>query len=78
LSRSQTYGSVPLEGLLFADGGVAGGSIVHASLRSHLARSVGAGVRIAPFGLVAEIGAARTFDHPLRRWTFLIDFRPGF
>ena len=79
LSRRQTYGSVPLEGLLFADGGLAGGSIVHAaSWRTHLARSAGAGVRIAPFGLVAEIGAARTFDHPLRRWTFLIDFRPGF
>jgi Tol biopolymer transport system component len=79
LSRSHTYGRVPLDGVLFADGGLAGGGDSSVWPRRHrLARSVGASVRIAPFGFVAEIGAVRTFDHPSRRWAFLFDFRPGF
>jgi hypothetical protein len=79
LSRTQSYGPIPLEGVLFADGGLAGRSLVSAAnWRDHAARSAGAAIRVAPFGFLAEIGVVRTFDHPLRRWTFLLDFRPGF
>lgn len=78
-SGTQTYGPIPLEGVLFADGGLAsGGTFVVSSWRERIARSVGAAVRIAPFGFIAEVGAVRTFDHPHRRWAFLLDFRPGF
>lgn len=79
LSRSHTYGRLPLEGVLFADGGLAGGGDSALwTRRSRLARSIGASIRIAPFGIVAELGAVRTFDHPSRRWAFLLNFRPGF
>jgi hypothetical protein len=77
-SRTQSYGRIPLEGVLFADGGLAGGGAFVTNWHDRLARSVGAAVRIAPFGFIAEIGAARTFDHPHRRWSLLLDFRPGF
>ena len=79
ISRSQTYGPIPLEGVLFADGGIAGGGdALSASRGNRVARSVGAALRVAPFGFVAEISAVRTFDHPSRRWTLGLDFRPGF
>jgi hypothetical protein len=79
LSRTQTYGPIPLEGVVFADAGVAGGGDGGAwPRRDRLARSVGASIRIAPFGFVAELGVVRTFDHPSRQWAFLFDFRPGF
>jgi hypothetical protein len=79
MSRSQTYGRIPLEGVLFADGGwVAGGSSVRFGGSARLARSLGASVRIAPFGFIVDLGAVRTFDHPSRRWALLLDFRPGF
>lgn len=78
-SRSHTYGRIPLEGVVFADAGMAaGGGAASWPRRTRLARSVGASVRIAPFGFVTELGAVRTFDHPSRRWSFLFDFRPGF
>jgi outer membrane protein assembly factor BamA len=77
MSRSQTYGRIPLEGVLFADGGVAAGGDSDWT-GARLARSAGASIRIAPFGFVAELGAVRTFDHPSRRWAVLLDFRPGF
>jgi hypothetical protein len=79
LSRTHTYGPIPLEGVLFADGGLAtGGDSVAWRRSARLARSLGASIRIAPFGFVAELGAVRTFDHPSRRWAFVLDFRPGF
>ena len=79
LSRTHTYGAIPLEGVLFADGGLAtGGDSVVRRQRARLVRSLGASVRIAPFGFVVELGAVRTFDHPSRHWGFLLDFRPGF
>jgi hypothetical protein len=79
LSRTHTYGAIPLEGVLFADGGLAtGGDSVVRHQRARLVRSLGASVRIAPFGFVVELGAVRTFDHPSRHWAFLLDFRPGF
>ena len=79
LSRTHSYGRIPLEGVVFVDGGMAGGGdSAPWSRRDRLARSAGASIRIAPFGFVAEIGAIRTFDHPTRRWAFLFDFRPGF
>jgi hypothetical protein len=78
-SRSHTYGRIPLEGVLFADGGVvAGGDSVPTARGTRMARSAGASVRIAPFGFIVDVGAVRTFDHPSRRWAFLLDFRPGF
>jgi Tol biopolymer transport system component len=77
-SRNHTYGRIPLEGVFFADGGLAAGGPVSWSRRARLARSVGASIRIAPFGFVTEVGAVRTFDHPSRRWALLLDFRPGF
>lgn len=79
MSRTQTYGRIPVEGVLFADGGlVGGGDSAPWAQRARLARSVGASVRVAPFGFVTELGAVRTFDHPSRRWAFIFDFRPGF
>jgi hypothetical protein len=79
VSRSHTYGRIPLEGVVFADGGLAGGGeTAWRGTRNRLARSVGASVRIAPFGFIADLGVVRTFDHPSRRWAFLFDFRPGF
>jgi hypothetical protein len=78
-SRSHSYGRIPLEGVLFADGGlVAGGDFLPSTPGRRLARSAGASVRIAPFGFIVDVGAVRTFDHPSRRWAFLLDFRPGF
>jgi outer membrane protein assembly factor BamA len=78
-SRTQTYGTVPIEGVLFADGGLAGGgSPALGPARQRMARSLGVAVRIAPFGFVAEIGAVRTFDHPTHGWSLLLDFQPGF
>jgi outer membrane protein assembly factor BamA len=78
MSRSQTYGRIPLEGVLFVDGGLAGGGQSVHALRTRLARSVGVAIRVAPFGFIAELGAVHTFDHPSRRWAFHLDFRPGF
>jgi hypothetical protein len=70
---------VPIEGVLFADGGMAGGGQYSPGpVRQRIARSAGAAIRIAPFGFVAEIGAVRTFDHPSRRWSVLLNFQPGF
>ena len=79
LSRSHTYGRIPLEGVVFADAGLAAGGVSGSwTMRARLARSAGASIRITPFGFVTEIGAVRTFDHPSRRWALLLDFRPGF
>jgi hypothetical protein len=78
-SRTQTYGTVPIEGVLFADGGMAGGGRYSPGpVRQRIARSAGGAIRIAPFGFVAEIGVVRTFDHPSRRWSVLLNFQPGF
>jgi len=76
-SRSRVW--TPLEGVLFSDAGVAGGgNFASQAGTARFARSAGASVRIAPFGVIVGLGAVRTFDHPSRRWAFLLDFQPGF
>ena len=79
LSRSHAYGRIPLEGVVFADAGMAGGGNFASQTRSpRTARSAGASVRMAPYGFIVDVGAVRMFDHPSRRWALLLDFRPGF
>ena len=80
-SRTQTYGSVPVEGVLFGDTGFAGGGPLAGTGR-RLARSVGAAVRVAPFGFVAEEFGARHGDPggsgPFSGPTMSFDIRSGF
>jgi len=82
LSRSYSYGPLPLEGFLFADGASlatsdgapAGG---WAGRRQTL-RSAGAGVRINAAGIIFEFAAAHRFDRPWRGWALAFNVGPGF
>jgi hypothetical protein len=40
--------------------------------------SVGAGVRLAAFGLPLEFAAVRALNAPARGWSFDFSVRPGF
>jgi hypothetical protein len=75
------YGPIPMEGFLFADGGVAwyAGARPDFSKRDSFVTSVGAGVRINVFGYaVAELAGARALDRQNRRWRFVFNFLPSF
>jgi Tol biopolymer transport system component len=75
------YSPVPLEGVLFADAGVAwtaGSRPTLAGGDRSLVRSAGAGVRVSALGAVLEVDAVRPFDRPGTGWTFVFDIRPGF
>jgi Tol biopolymer transport system component len=74
--RSQS-GSLPIEGLLFSDSGRFWLSRARSSSWAAL-QSVGAGVRLNAAGFVLEIDGVRPIGQPSRRWTFAINFRPGF
>ncbi|HXH06161.1 MAG TPA: hypothetical protein VNI83_06175, partial [Vicinamibacterales bacterium] len=85
-SRRFDYGSVPLEGFVFADAGWlqagarrAGPAIdPGGAIGSLLLRSAGAGVRLNAGGIVFEVAAARTPDRPGRSWALALNLRPGF
>lgn len=81
LSRDLTYGSVPVEGFVFADSGLVWSRLptfTAASSERRLISSVGAGARINAFGLPLELAAVRALDAPARGWSFDFSFRPGF
>lgn len=78
LRRTTSYGTVPLEGLVFSDTGAfwtAGPTT--AALRTVL-RSGGAGVRVNAGGLVFEFDAARPIGGLGHGWRLSANFRPGF
>lgn len=80
LSRDLRYGPVPLEGFLFADGGLVWSRspiFTAADSSRHLASSVGAGVRLSAFFPV-ELSVVRALSAPARGWSFDVSFRPGF
>ncbi len=78
----QFYGPLPLEGAIFADGGIAWG----ASERTGFARgdekpvsSVGAAIRVNVLGFaVAEIDYVRPLQRSERGWLWQFSLRPGF
>jgi hypothetical protein len=75
------YGPIPMEGFLFADGGVAwsAGSRPDFSKRSSFVTSVGAGVRVNVLGYaVAELAGVRALDRQNRRWRFVFNLLPSF
>jgi hypothetical protein len=81
-SGQYRYGPIPLEGLLFADTGVAwtaARSPAFAGGDRRFVSSVGAGVRVNVFGyLVGEVAAARPLDRQRRGWMFTVNLMPGF
>jgi outer membrane protein assembly factor BamA len=80
-SRRLHYGPLPVEGVLFADAGVAWTGGTRPALAGgdrSLVKSAGAGVRLGVFGLVLEFDAVRPFDRPDGGWSFVFDVRPGF
>lgn len=76
-----TYGPIPMEGFLFADGGVAwlAGARPDLGERSSWVTSVGGGVRVNVLGyVVAELAGVRALDRLNRRWRFVFNFLPSF
>lgn len=75
------YGPIPMEGFLFADGGVAwrAGARPDFSKRESFVTSVGGGVRVNVLGyVVAELAGVRALDRQNRRWRFVFNFLPSF
>jgi Tol biopolymer transport system component len=76
------YGPIPVEGLLFADAGLAWTKDENPSFADGTrdwARSVGAGVRVNALGFaVLEFAAVRPLDRPARNWMFVFSLQPGF
>jgi hypothetical protein len=80
-SRRLDWGRVPIEGLVFADAGVAwnrGQEPVFLGGDRPLVRSVGAGVRVNLVGMLLEFDAVRPLDRVRPGWRFAFGFRPGF
>ena len=75
--RSQSA-SLPIEALLFSDSGRFWLSRARSDGTSPLLQSIGAGVRLNAAGFIFEIDGVRRIAQPSRRWTFAINFRPGF
>jgi hypothetical protein len=73
---------VPIDGVVFADTGLAwtgadGPSFADGS--RDFVSSVGVGLRFNAFGyLIAEIDAVRPLDRPDDSWQFLFALKPGF
>jgi hypothetical protein len=75
------YGPIPMEGFLFADGGMAwrSGITPDFTSRNSWVTSVGAGVRVNVLGYaVAELAGVRALDRQNRRWRFVFNFIPAF
>jgi hypothetical protein len=80
-SRVLRYGSVPLDGFLFADTGLVWSGLSPFSSATHDRRvvsSFGAGVRINAFGMPFELAAVRALNAPAHGWSFDFSLRPGF
>jgi len=69
------YGPIPLEGVLFADAGVAWGR--RDGRGGAAARSVGMAIRTNALGMILELGAVRPLDR-VGGWGLSLNFRPGF
>jgi len=78
----QFYGPLPIEGAIFADGGVAWGQSLRTGTLpgdNEPVASVGAAIRVNVFNFaVAEIDFVRPLDRPTRGWMWQFQFRPGF
>lgn len=74
LSRQIGYGPVPIDGFVFADGGVVSSRQGGRTMIS----SIGAGLRLNVRGLPLEVGAVRAIDGPRPRWQFDLGLRAGF
>jgi hypothetical protein len=80
-SREIRYGSVPIDGFVFADGGLVwsrpsllDGDVAGRSVIS----SVGGGVRMNALGFPVEFAAVRALRAPAHGWSFNFSLRPGF
>jgi hypothetical protein len=80
LSGELQYGPVPLEGFVFADGGISWARTIGTREAGRRARVVGlgAGVRVNALGIPVEVAAARGFTPTARGWSFDVAFRPAF
>jgi outer membrane protein assembly factor BamA len=72
-SRQIKYGMFPVDGFMFADGGM-----IKGEQRRTAISSFGGGVRINAMGFPLEIAAMRAVDGPRPRWQFDLGFRVGF
>lgn len=80
LSRDIHYGSVPLEGFLFADTGLIWSRspiFTAADSQRNLVSSFGAGVRLSAF-IPVELSVVRALNRPARGWSFDVSFSSGF
>jgi Tol biopolymer transport system component len=80
LSRDIHYGSVPLEGFLFADTGLIWSRspiFTAAESQRNMVGSFGAGVRLSAF-IPLELSVVRALNRPARGWSFDFSFRTGF
>jgi hypothetical protein len=76
-----SYGPWPVEGMAFADAGLAWNGTDTASLPDGsrpLVRSVGAGVRMNAARMIDEVAAARPFGPASSGWTVSLNFGPAF
>jgi Tol biopolymer transport system component len=73
-SRQLDYGAIPIDGFLFADGGLVSS---RNDGRTGIS-SIGGGLRVNAGGLPLEVGAVRALDGPRPRWQFDLGFRVGF
>ena len=80
LSGDLTYGTLPLEGFVFADSGLVWGRGRDGSgpMSRRLVNSIGAGIRINAGGMPLEFAIVRAMDAPARGWSFDFGFRTGF
>jgi outer membrane protein assembly factor BamA len=80
LARDIRYGSIPLEGFLFADSGIVWSRspvFTAADSSRHLVSSFGAGIRLAAF-IPLELSVVRALNRPAHGWSFDVSFRSGF
>jgi WD40-like Beta Propeller Repeat len=78
LRRTTSYGTLPIEGLIFTDTGAFWTASPAAAAAHMVLRSVGAGVRLNAGGLVFEFDGARPIGTFARGWRLSANFRPGF
>jgi hypothetical protein len=76
------YGALPLDFMIFGDGGVAWDSDIDPSFAGGSREpvfSAGAGLRFNLFGFaVAEVNLVRPFDRPAKDWVWEFNLQPGF
>ena len=91
-TRQIEYGVIPIDGFMFADGGLISGSgsgdrgaespagswFPGLGSRRTSISSIGGGIRVNAGGLPLEFGGVRSLDGPRPRWQFDLGFRVGF